>query len=79
VQEQGEPDEFGFDSKINELIESNRIDKVCLIVKYFGKHSWISQEGVERLVESYRRAIMRKVFRALQEEIKENSKYFDYR
>ncbi len=36
----------GFNDKIMELIHSDQSNKLYLIVKYFGKHTWITQKNI---------------------------------
>jgi hypothetical protein len=42
-----------------ELIHSNSTDKIYLIVKYFGKHSWATEENIQNLINLYKLRITR--------------------
>lgn len=55
---------------------NSQIDKVCLIIKYFGRHSWTSETAVKRLIEDYKKSIMKRVFGALLQEKESNQKPF---
>jgi H2-forming N5,N10-methylenetetrahydromethanopterin dehydrogenase-like enzyme len=61
------------------LIEEHNIEKACQVVKYFGRHPWITETNVEALIKDYRKILMRRVFSALTKEIDQNSSYFEVR
>ena len=50
-----------------------------MVVKYFGKHSWINQEAVQNLISSYRISICKLIFRSLKSQQKDNLKFYDKR
>lgn len=42
-----EEEMIGFNDRIMELIHLDQTNKLYLIVKYFGKHSWITEKNIE--------------------------------